>query len=187
METSPAWLAVATLAAGILAVAASFIDKTLFFSLYSLSGEGLDAETARVLFLTARASFLLFGLFAGAMAGIAAISIFRYRPFGVWLGWLGALAGVAGIVSVLAPDSPVGHWILSDTHLDYCGEPEPPPAEERTFLEDDSFFRRLNTGGVTPLRLRRCSFAFSSLVIRVQFRPEGRCQTLAKGLRSRGS
>ena len=108
VETSPAWLAVAVLAAGILAVAASFIDKTLFFSLYSLSGEGLDAETARVLFLTASAAFLLFGLFAGAMAGIAAVSIFRYRAFGVWLGWLGALAGVVGIVAVLAPDSPVG-------------------------------------------------------------------------------
>jgi hypothetical protein len=107
-ENSPAWLSAAALAAGILAVAASLIDKTLFFSLYSLSGEGLGAETARVLFLTARASFLLFGLFAGAMAGIAGVAIFRYRSFGVWLGWLGALAGVAGIASVLAPDSPVG-------------------------------------------------------------------------------
>lgn len=120
-ETSPAWLSAATLAAGILAVAASFIDKTLFFSLYSLSGEGLEAETARVLFLTARASFLLFGLFAGAMAGIAAVSIFRYRAFGVWLGRLGALTGVAGIASVLAPDSPFGQvgfflvliWIIA--------------------------------------------------------------------------
>lgn len=119
-EPSPAWLSAATLGVGILAVAASFIDKTLFFSLYSLSGEGLEAETARVLFLTARASFLLFSLFAGAMAGIAAISILRYRGFPRWLGWLGALAGVVGIASVAAPDSalaqgaffPIAVWIL---------------------------------------------------------------------------
>jgi hypothetical protein len=95
-EPSPAWLSVAALASGLLGVAASFIDKTMFYSLYSLGGEGLEAETARVLFLTARASFLLFTLFAGAMAGIAAVPIIRYRAFPAWLGWLGAVAGAVG-------------------------------------------------------------------------------------------
>jgi hypothetical protein len=120
-EPRPAWLSVAALASGLLGVAASFIDKTLFYSLYSLSGEGLEAETARVLFLTARASFLLFTLFAGAMAGIAAVPIIRYRAFPAWLGWLGAVAGAVGIAAVAAPDSALGQggffvvaiWILA--------------------------------------------------------------------------
>jgi hypothetical protein len=120
-EPPPAWLSVAALASGLLGVAASFIDKTLFYSLYSFGGEGLEAETARVLFLTARASFLLFTLFAGAMAGIAAVPIIRYRAFPAWLGWLGAVAGAVGVAAVAAPDSAFGQggffvvaiWILA--------------------------------------------------------------------------
>lgn len=120
-EPPPAWLSTAALGAGLLAVAASFIDKTLFYALYSLSGRDLDPQTARVLFFTARGSFVLFTLFAGAMAGITGLSILRFRSFQRWLGWLGLIASVAGVVSAAAPDSGLGQagfifvapWLLA--------------------------------------------------------------------------
>jgi hypothetical protein len=104
-ERDPAWVSIWALGAGLLAVGASFIDKALFFAIFTRAGRGLEPGVAAALFDAAGAAFALFGMFAGLFLAAVAIVVLRSNVLPRWLGWL---AAVAAVLSLSGPASPVG-------------------------------------------------------------------------------
>lgn len=100
-EGSPAWLSTSAFGAALLAVAASFVDKTIFAAVFAQAGAGLEPSVAAPLYAAASASFGLFGAFAGLFIGLAAAVVLQAGVLPRWLGWLGvavfalSVAGVA--------------------------------------------------------------------------------------------
>lgn len=107
-ETDPGWLSTASFGAALLAVAASFVDKTLYYAIFTHSGHGLDASTATALYAAISASFGLFTAFAGLFTGLAALVVLRSGVFPRWLGWLGIVVLVVAVVGVALPASGLG-------------------------------------------------------------------------------
>lgn len=88
-EGTPAWLSTSAFGAALLAVAGSFVDKTIFAAVFSQSGEGLEPSVAAALYAAASASFGLFSAFAGLFIGLAAVVVLQTGVLPRWLGWLG--------------------------------------------------------------------------------------------------
>lgn len=100
-EAPPGWLSTAAFGAALLAVAASFVDKTIFSAIFLHAGGGIEPGVAAPLFAVASASFALFSTFAGVFIGLASVVALQTSVLPRWLGWLGlavlalSLAGVA--------------------------------------------------------------------------------------------
>ena len=105
-EGDGGWLSATVLAAALMAVAASFVEKSAFLTIGLKVGQGLDLQEATSLLDLAGGSFLLAQAFLGVLfIGAAAASILHGRALPRWLGWgAGAvsLANVAGVA--LGPD-----------------------------------------------------------------------------------
>jgi hypothetical protein len=132
-EQHPAWVSAWALGAGLLAVAATLIDKALFFAIFTRAGRGLDPGVAAALFDAAGAGFALFGMFAGLFLGGVAIVVLRSNVLPRWLGWL---AAVAAVLSMIGPASPVGPiafplllaWIVAASVFLFLEPPAPVPS-----------------------------------------------------------
>ena len=99
-EGTPAWLSTSAFGAALLAVAGSFVDKTIFAAIFTLAGGGLEPGVAAALYAAASASFGLFSAFAGLFIGLATVVILQTGVLPRWLGWLGVavfLLSVAGV------------------------------------------------------------------------------------------
>ena len=107
-EADPGWLSTAAFGAALLAVAASFVDKTLYHAVFTQAGHGLEAGTAAVLYAAIAASFTLFNAFVGLYLGLAAVIVLRTGVLPRWLGWLGIVVLVVAVVGVLLPASGLG-------------------------------------------------------------------------------
>lgn len=87
--------------AALLAVAASFVDKTVFSAIFLQSGGGVEPGVAAPLFTVASASFALFSTIAGLFIGLASVVVLQTNVLPRWLGWLGvavlalSLTGIA--------------------------------------------------------------------------------------------
>lgn len=90
-EGAPAWLSVSAFGAALLAVAGSFVDKTIFAAIFSQAGQGLEPSVATVLYAAVSASFALFSAFAGLFIGLAALVVLQTGVLPRWLGWLGVV------------------------------------------------------------------------------------------------
>jgi hypothetical protein len=131
-EPHPAWISAWAFGAGLLAVAASFVDKALFFAIFSRAGRGLDPGVAAALFDAASAGFALFSMFAGLFLAGVAIVVLRSSVLPRWLGWL---AAVAAVLSLIGPASPVGPiafpflivWIVAASVVLFLEPPAPVP------------------------------------------------------------
>lgn len=88
-EGTPAWLSTSAFGAALLAVAGTFVDKTIFAAVFSQAGEGLEPGVAVALYAAASASFGLFSAFAGLFIGLAAAVVLQTGVLPRWLGWLG--------------------------------------------------------------------------------------------------
>lgn len=132
VEQHPAWVSAWALGAGLLAVAATFIDKALFFAIFTRAGRGLDPGVAAALLDAAGAGFALFGMFAGLFLGGVAIVVLGSNVLPRWLGWL---AAVAAVLSMIGPASPVGPiafplllaWIVAASLFLFLEPPAPVP------------------------------------------------------------
>lgn len=103
-EGSPAWLATSAYGAALLAVAASFVDKTIFAAIFSQAGGGLEPGVAAALYAAVSASFGLFSAFAGLFIGLAAAVVLQTGVLPRWLGWLGVAVFVLSVAGVAVPD-----------------------------------------------------------------------------------
>lgn len=99
-ESAPAWLSLSAFGAALLAVAGSFIDKTIFAAIFSQAGHGLEPSVATALYAAASASFGLFSAFAGLFIGLAALVILQTRVLPGWLGWLGVVVLTLSLVGI---------------------------------------------------------------------------------------
>jgi hypothetical protein len=103
-EGAPAWLSTSAFGAALLAIAASFVDKTIFAAIFMQAGGGLEPGVAAVLYAAASASFLLFSAFVGLFTGLAGMVALRTGVLPLWLGWLGVAAFVLAVIGVAVPD-----------------------------------------------------------------------------------
>jgi len=103
-EGTPAWLSTSAFGAALLAVAGSFIDKTVFAAIFSQSGGGLDPGVAAALYGAASASFGLFSAFAGLFIGLASAVALQTGVLPRWLGWLGIAVLVLSVVGLAFPE-----------------------------------------------------------------------------------
>lgn len=99
-EDAPAWLSASAFGAALLAVAGSFIDKTIFAAIFIQAGQGLVPSVATTLYAAAAASFLLFSAFAGLFIGLAALVVLQTGVLPRWLGWLGVVVLALSVVGV---------------------------------------------------------------------------------------
>lgn len=99
-EGAPAWLSVSAFGAALLAVAGSFVDKTIFAAIFSQAGQGLEPSVATALYAAASASFGLFSAFAGLFIGLAALVVLQTGVLPRWLGWLGVVVLVLSVVGI---------------------------------------------------------------------------------------
>lgn len=99
-EGAPAWLSASAFGAALLAVAGSFVDKTIFAAIFLQAGQGLEPTVATTLYAVASASFLLFGAFAGLFIGLAAVVVLQTGVLPQWLGWLGVVVLALSVVGV---------------------------------------------------------------------------------------
>lgn len=99
-EGAPAWLSTTAFGAALLAVAGSFIDKTMFAAIFTQAGAGLEPSVAAALYAAASASFGLFSAFAGLFIGLAAVVILQTGVLPRWLGWLGVAVLVLAVFGV---------------------------------------------------------------------------------------
>jgi hypothetical protein len=96
-EGDTAWLSAGSFGAAILAVAASFVDKTIYYAIFTHAGRGLDADLASVLFAGVFASFALFVAFVGLSIGLAGAVVLRGGGLPRWMGWLGIAVLLASV------------------------------------------------------------------------------------------
>lgn len=99
-EGAPAWLSATAFGAALLAVAGSFVDKTMFAAIFTQAGAGLEPSVAAALYAAASASFGLFSAFAGLFIGVAAVVILQTDVLPRWLGWLGVAVLVLAVLGV---------------------------------------------------------------------------------------
>lgn len=100
---SPSLLPTLVVGFAVLAVAASFIDKSAFHVIAARAGEGLSPASAVLLVDLITASFLLFQATFAAFVVSAALGV---RQAGIgprWLGAGGVLIGLASLVAVAFP------------------------------------------------------------------------------------
>lgn len=102
-EGAPAWLSTSAFGAALLAVAGSFVDKTVFAAIFSQAGRGLDPGVASALYGAASASFGLFSAFAGLFIGLASAVALQTGVLPRWLGWLGIAVLVLSLVGLALP------------------------------------------------------------------------------------
>ena len=103
-EGSPAWLSTSAFGAALLAVAGSFVDKTIFAAIFTQAGGGLEPSLAAALYAAASASFGLFSVFAGLFIGLAAAVVLQTGVLPRWLGWLGLVILVLSIAGVVVAE-----------------------------------------------------------------------------------
>lgn len=103
-EDAPAWISTGAFGAALLAIAASFVDKTIFAAIVMLAGNGLEPAAAFALYAVASASFLLFSVFVGLSIGLAAIVVLETGVLHRWLGWLGLVVLVLAVIGAVLPE-----------------------------------------------------------------------------------
>jgi hypothetical protein len=105
-EGEPGWLSLACFAGALMAIGASFVDKSAFFALGFKLGHGLSTDEAVLLTDISAGSFLIAQAFMGVLlAGAAAVVSLRWRALPVWLGWSAAGIAVANLIGVpLGPE-----------------------------------------------------------------------------------
>lgn len=99
-EGAPAWLSTTAFGAALLAVAGSFVDKTMFAAIFTQAGAGLEPSVAAAMYAAASASFGLFSAFVGLFIGLAAVVILQTGVLPRWLGWLGVAVLVLSVAGV---------------------------------------------------------------------------------------
>jgi hypothetical protein len=103
-EEALAWVSAGAFGAALLAIAASFVDKTIFVGIFTLAGNGLE-PAAWPLYAVASASFLLFSVFSGLFIGLAAVVILETGVLHRWLGWLGLVVFALSVIGVVLPEA----------------------------------------------------------------------------------
>jgi hypothetical protein len=104
-EEALAWASAGAFGAALLAIAASFVDKTIFAGIFTLAGNGLEPAAAWPLYAVASASFLLFGVFSGLFIGLAAVVVLETGVLHRWLGWLGLVVFALSVIGVVLPEA----------------------------------------------------------------------------------
>jgi hypothetical protein len=103
-EGAPAWLSTSAFGAALLAVAGSFVDKTIFAAIFSQAGGGLEPSVAAALYAAVAASFGLFSAFVGLFIGLAAAVVLQTGVLPRWLGWVGIVVFALSVVGVAVAD-----------------------------------------------------------------------------------